>query len=99
MLDRPFSPNRPSDHLPNPTVPIYILEMLTEGCTLHLDRSILPLLMPLFLSCMGIDAYGFAGRGVDISYGSIGGGDDASTRYGRRDTDDASASVGGANML
>ena len=86
------------DHPITPIAPIFVLEKLRENPTLHLDGPIVPALRPIFLSGTGNDASGFAGRGVDISYGSIGGGDDA-FMFGRRDTDDASADRDGEDIL
>ena len=71
--------------------------MITESHTLRLDGPIPPSLRSLFLSCIGIDVFGSAGRGANTSYGSIGGGDDASCS-GQRDTNDDSTSRGGADM-
>ena len=47
---------------------------------------------------MGINAYVFDGRGAYISYGSIGGGDDASS-FGREDAHDAYDNEDGRNVL
>ena len=58
---------------------------------------ILPTLIPLFLSGIGTDASSSTGRGVDTTYGSIGGGDDASSSI-RRDIDDSFVGRCGENM-
>ena len=59
--------------------------MLIHGRTLHIDGPIVPSLITLFISSMGTDASGSPGIYANISFGSIGGGDDASTSSSKRD--------------
>ena len=56
MLKLPFHPTHLLDHPPIPNPPIFVLEMLREGHTLHLDSPILPPLKNIFVSCMVSDA-------------------------------------------